>query len=194
MKKTAIVALSLGLLLFSPSLVLASNDNDSSKSYGRGESVRENVKKEFKSDLSDLRKKSCESRMENIKNRSNSLLERSSKMLEKFGSIATRVQDFYTNKVVPAGGTVSNYDALVSDIAAKKVAVEAALSDAKRKAQGFDCSDPSSAKTRVSEYRLAMQNVIKALKDYKTSVKNLIVAVRTAAKVVKPSPSPSPEL
>ena len=35
------------------------------------------------------------------------------------------------------------------------------------------------------------KKVIGALKEYKTSVKNLIVAVRTAAGKVKPSPSPT---
>lgn len=188
MKKAAALILVFVFLLLVPSSVSAEDKN--SGASGRP-SVKSMVRQEIKGDIKDLRAKSCEVRMDNIKKRSESLAERAEKMENNFGALAVRVQEYYTTKLVPAGVSVSNYDALVSDIATKKAAVDIAIAEAKSKTTSFDCTDVSTAKTRVSEYRVAMQKVIAALKEYKTSVKNLIVAVRTAAgKVVKPSPSP----
>lgn len=189
MKKAAAISLSLVLLLLAPSLVLAESET------GRGESGRPSIKSLFRAEIkekvSEVKERTCEARMDNIENRSVKLAERAAKMEENFGAIAGRVETYYTEKLVPAGGTVTNYDALVADIATKKAAVDSALAEAKAKASAFDCTDKEAAKTWVKEYRLAMQKVITALNAYKTSVKNLIVAVRTAAgKVPKPSASP----
>lgn len=195
MKKLFSVFLALTLLLSASAVVLAddtTNSGDSGKTRATV-NVRQEVKQEVKSDLQNVRQQTCETRMETIRTRSNSLSDRAQKMEEGFGSIASRVEEFYTSKLVPAGATVSNYDSLVAAISTKKDAVDSALADAKSKTQDFDCGDVTTAKTRVNEYRTAMQKVIAALKEYRTAVKNLIVAVRTAAGTVKPSPSPSPE-
>lgn len=188
MKKAATLILVFALLILVSSSVHAEDKN--SGASGKP-SVKSMVRQEIKGDIKDLRSKSCEVRMDNIKNRSESLSERAQKMEDNFGALALKVENYYTTKLVPAGVSVSNYDSLVSDIATKKAAVDAALAEAKSKTASFDCTDITTAKTNVSEYRTAMQKVIAALKEYKTSIKNLIVAVRTAAgKVPKPSSSP----
>lgn len=177
-------------IVFFTSVPAVLADNDLRPGDGERMGVRNTIKQEVKSEVKDLRTKSCEARMETIVNRSNSLTQRAQKMEEKFASIASRVEEFYTNKLVPAGITVSNYDSLVAEISTKKDAVDTALSEAKDKALDSDCSDVSTAKGRIGEYRQAMIKVIRALKEYRTAIKNLIVAVRTAAKDLKPSPSP----
>jgi len=98
----------------------------------------------------------------------------------KFDGVATRVENRYTQKLLPKGKTLSNYDALVADIVAKKAAVDAALSVAKNDVASFSCtaSDP---KAQLTQHRKDMQTVKAALKDFRKSVRNLVVAVRTLA-------------
>lgn len=139
------------------------------------------------------RLKSCEARQESLIKRAEKLLERATKMQEKFDKIALRVETYYTEKVLPEGKVVSNYDALVADIAAKKALVGAALTKAQTDADNFTC-DGATVKDQMTQYRKDMQGVIKALKNYRTSIKNLIIAVRSvngeAHSEKTPSPSP----
>ncbi len=191
MKKAVAVSLSLVLLLLTPSLALAETKTSSNSGESTRPSIKSLFRAEVKEKISEVKEKTCEARMDNIEKRSEKLAERAVMMEENFGTIDGKVQTYYTEKLVPAGGVVTNYDALVADIATKKAAVDSAVSEAKSKASAFDCTDKEAAKTWVKEYRVAMQKVIAALNAYKTSIKNLIVAVRTAAgKVPKPSPSP----
>ncbi len=136
--------------------------------------------------LSETSLRSCQAREAAVKTRMESLVRLATTMQEKFDSIATRVKDFYTNKVLPTGKTVSNYDALVADIGAKKAVVQTDLTSAQNKVSAFSCTadDP---KGLLTQFRLDMQKVKGDLKNYRTSIKNLIVAVHRVA------PSPEPE-
>lgn len=131
----------------------------------------------------------CQVKEKNITKRLESLTNLVTKQEEKFASIAARVQSHYTTKSVPQGKILSNYDSLVADIASKKDAVDTALEKAKTNAENFSCTadDP---KGLFSQFRKDMQTVKDALKDYRKSVRNLIVAVR--GEKVGPTPSPSP--
>jgi len=140
--------------------------------------------------LEEARVKVCENKQASITKRVGSLTDRSVKMEDNFAKIAQRVMDFYTNKVLPSGKTVANYDALVAAIAEKKTAVDAAVADAKSKAEAFSCTSES-PKAQLTEYRLAMQKVIVALKEYRTAVRNLIVAVRSVTGVTNREASPA---
>jgi hypothetical protein len=111
-------------------------------------------------------------------------------METKFDAIATRVEEYYAS----SGKTVTGYDALLTEITAKKTAVGTALAKAQADAAAFTCEgrDP---KWQMTQYRGDMQDVIKALKNYRTSIKNLIVAVRSVTGVTNranPSNSPHP--
>lgn len=136
--------------------------------------------------------KVCQTKEKVLGNRLGSLTKMSGNMLEKFDKIATRVKDFYTEKIIPAGGVVPNYDALVADIDTKKAAVDTALSSAKTNSEGFSC-DADAPKEALSGFREDMQMVKSSLAEYRTSIKNLIVAVKGAAGVLKASPSPETE-
>lgn len=130
----------------------------------------------------------CEVHERVIQTRADNLQRYASNMLDTFNKIATRVEEYYTTSLVPLGKTIANYDDLVSDIQKKRVVVENDLATAKSDADGFSCTgiDP---KAHLTQFRVDMQEVKKALKEYRTSIKNLIVAVHNQA---KPSGTPKP--
>lgn len=191
MKKTAI-ALALLLLLAVPSAVHAEEDETTTRS---GESFVQTVLNRIKERSSLRREKgqetSCAARQDAVVKRSEQLVKRAKNMEDVFSKIAERVKTYYSDKLVPAGITVSNYDTLVAAIDTKKAAVDTALDEASTVSASFDCSDTTKTKTQVTDFRVAMQKVISALKEFKTSVRNLIVAVHTAAGKLESSPRPS---
>jgi len=122
----------------------------------------------------------CQAKEKSIKNRVAGLVRTVNNMLEKFNKIVNRVKEYYTNKVLPSGRSVANYDALVADIETKKALVQEALTKAQTDADGFTCTgdDP---KGTLTQFRTNMQAVKTALKNYRTSIKNLIVAIHSQA-------------
>ena len=137
-----------------------------------------NIPDDIKTKLQDVRLKSCQARESLIKNRSNSLARLVEGMINHFDKIALRVENYYTEKVVPSGKTVANYAELMADIDAKKALVETALQKSKDDFKTFSCTtdDP---KGQLALFREDMQAVKKALKDYRASIKNLIVAINS---------------
>ncbi len=91
-----------------------------------------------------------------------------------FSKVTERVETFYKNK----GKTLATYDQLVSDIAAKKTAAQAAVTTVKTADTQFDCSSDN-PKAQISVFRAEINAEIAALKEYRTSVKNLIVGVKS---------------
>ncbi len=124
--------------------------------------------------------KACQAKENGIKSRSTHLSDLVKNMEDKFDAIAQRVKDYYTSTVVPSGKTVANYDALLADIQTKKTAVQTALTTAQNDFTGFSCTSGNPKKTLIS-FRYDMQKVKEALKSYRTSIKNLIVAVHGVA-------------
>ncbi len=124
--------------------------------------------------------KACQARENGIKNRSSHLTDLASTMESHFDAIVKRVQDYYTQTVVPSGKTLPNYDALLSDIQTKKTAIQTALTKAQTDLNAFSCT-AANPKTALSGFNQNMQSVKQALKNYRTSIKNLIVAVHSLA-------------
>lgn len=135
------------------------------------------------------RMRACEARSTAISTRLSQLIDMATNMLEVFDSHATRVKNFYTNVVLPSGKTVANYDALIANIDAKKQAVIDAWNKAKTNSEAFSCTN-GDPKQLLSQFRLDMQATKKALKDYRTAIKNLIVAVKRVSPTPAPSASP----
>lgn len=143
--------------------------------------------------------KACQARQDSIKKRSAQLTKLVTNMEENFDSIAQRVEAYYTNKVLPSGKTLTNYNILVSDISAKKAAVQTGVAKASDDIAGFNCNS-SDPKVQLTLFRNDMQGVKQELKDYRTSIKDLIVAVHSltgsdnrdesASPSAKPSRSP----
>lgn len=130
--------------------------------------------------LNTARLRVCQARESVIKKRTAQLTKLAVNMEQKFSDITGRVENYYTSKAVPAGKTISNYNQLVSDIQTHKTDVKTALTAAQNASAAFSCSgdDP---KSQLVIYRENMKLVKKALSDYRTSIKNLIVAVHSAA-------------
>lgn len=144
--------------------------------------------------LKDLRLKFCEVHHDEISNRSQSLGDLVAAMLGKFDATVTNVENYYTTKVVPGGKSVTNYDALANDIAAKRAIVVKDLASAQADVAGFSCKGDN-PKGQITQYRLDMQAVKKALQDYRTSIKNLISAIRSVVGGTEsPKPGKTPEV
>lgn len=120
---------------------------------------------------------SCLARQSAVKNRMTSLINLTTTMERQFDLIAQRSIDYYNATLVPNGNIVPNYNALISNIQTRKDTIQAALNTAQANLNGFNCSanDP---KLLLSQYRLNMQTVKRALMDYKISIKNLVTAIR----------------
>lgn len=116
----------------------------------------------------------CKNRETTIRNRMNRIDTRAQNQLTLFGTIATRVENFYTSK----GKTVSNYSQLVSAIATAKTQAETDLTTLQTNST-FSCSanDPKGMVTAFQGY---LKTEITDLQNYRTAVKNLIVAVASA--------------
>lgn len=131
----------------------------------------------------------CQAHEQVLKTRMDNLVRLANTMMEVFNKIALRVEDFYKNKVLPTGRTVPNYDAFIADISLKQAIVKSDLNIAQTNANDFICTgiDP---KGHLTQFRIDMQTVKGALKDYRTSIKNLIVAVRgVASESATPTPT-----
>ena len=135
--------------------------------------------------------RACESRQSAIKNRLTHLTGLAKNIEDKFTLIAQRVEAFYTSKVVPSGKTVANYDSLVADIQSKKDSVTTALTKAEADVTAFSCTsgDP---KTVFTTFVADMQSVKGALKEFRTSIKNLIVAVHSVVGEENKEGTPKP--
>ena len=173
MIKTKILALPLFFILLTSSALAIERPD-----YA-GNSNSQEKRELAQNRLGEAKLRSCQARENSIKTRADSLQGLATNMMEKFDAITERVKEFYDTKVVPEGNTVENYDELLDDIDAKKEAVQNALDKAKDGISGFSC-DGDDPKGLLTQYKEDMQAVKSALKDYRTSIKNLIVAVHTA--------------
>jgi preprotein translocase subunit SecD len=137
--------------------------------------------------------KGCQKREQSIQKRSSQLVRMATNMLEVFERIAQRVRTYYLTVVIPSGQSLDQYSELLANIDLAKAAVENALEEAANTASTFDCgsSDP---KQQLQKFRQDMKNVKKTLKTYRTSVKDLIVGVRSITNKNKPEASPTPSV
>lgn len=118
--------------------------------------------------------KACQNRQKAITNIMARIADRGQKQLTLFGTIATRVETFYTDK----GKTLNNYSALVADVNAKQAAAQATVDTIESDSTGFSC-DGTDPKGFVDTFKDSLKSEISALQDYRTSVKNLIVGVKS---------------
>lgn len=118
--------------------------------------------------------KACQNRESAINNIMQRIDTRGQNQLTLFGTIANRVEGFYTSK----GKTVSNYDQLVAAIDTAKTQATTDLSTLQSNSS-FSCSS-SNPKGMVTAFQGYLKTEITDLQNYRTAVKNLIVAVASA--------------
>lgn len=133
-----------------------------------------------KTRLKDAKLKACHNREKRIGNLMNNLTYRTSQQVLVFTRIAERTQEFYMEK----GKTLSNYDALVADVYAKKAAAEALAAKTESAKAEFSCTanDPKGVSTAFKEN---LKSQTEAMKAFKTAVKNLIVGVKSVQSTTK---------
>ena len=120
--------------------------------------------------------------------RSTHLVDLATDMEVKFEVIAKRVEDYYTQKVVPGGKTISNYASLAADIQAKREAAQVAVIKVHQdEILNFNCTS-ANPNAQITQFRDDMQAVKSALKDYRTTIKNVIVAVYSVTGTENKSP------
>lgn len=124
--------------------------------------------------LTDAKLKSCQNRQTAISNIMARIADRGQKQLDLFTTIADRVETFYTKE----GKTLNNYDTLVADVNTEKAAAQTAVDSIKSADTGFDCNS-SNPKAFVETFQGSLKSEISALQTYRTSVKNLIVGVKS---------------
>lgn len=130
---------------------------------------------EAKQRLEGQKLKACEAREKRIAATMEQMAKRGENHVAVFTKITDRVKAFYAEK----GKTVDNYDALVATVDAKKAAAEQAVASAQSVGGVFSC-DSDSPKIASDQFRAAHQSQVAALKEYRTAVKELIVAVKSA--------------
>jgi hypothetical protein len=135
--------------------------------------------------------RACQEKQQVIRTRMENLLRLSSTMTDVFDSIQSRVDEYYQVNVVKYGGSAASYEELVREMKQQRSEVETALQAAGLESNKFSC-DNDNPKGSLVNFRKDMQAVKTALKDYRTSVKNFIVAVKAASKNI-PTPEPAGE-
>jgi hypothetical protein len=143
----------------------------------KAKAIREQVKtqrEEIKTKLTDTRLKACEKRQTAINRVAKNSSTQANKHLGTFQKIEARVKEFYASKNL----TVENYDALVATVDEKEASATAAIKVAGETT--FDCATTDSAQPG-GVIKGLVQSQHQALKEYRTAIKNLIVAVKQAA-------------
>ncbi len=183
MKKLLLLLFGLTLFIFATSVQARDVDSTSSSRGPKPSAVRPELHNGLKiknGTNSASNSARCEAYAQVIQNRSDNMVRNAQNMLSVFVSIASRVEDFYANKLLPGGKTVPNYDTLVANIASNSASVNTALTKATTDASAFSCTNPD-PKGQVKAFEQDMSSVRQALKNYRTSVRNLILGVLKAA-------------
>lgn len=123
--------------------------------------------------------KLCEDHVKIAQLRESNLGKRAGNMQTRLDKIATLVETYYTAKMVPAGKTVGNYDALVADVNAKKAALIPLVTKVQSDSTVLTC-DNDAAKTQFQTFRTDAAALIASFKAYRLSVITLIKAVISA--------------
>lgn len=132
--------------------------------------------------------RACQALSNTISTRTNNMAETANILQNTFDSISQRVQDYYQTKVMPNGQTLSNYQTLLTDIQTQKTNLQNAVQGLQKYASIFTC-DQNNPGLSLNIFKDKMRLLISAMKVYKTSVKNLIVAVHRLSANGTPLPT-----
>jgi len=142
---------------------------------------------ETKQRLEGAKLKACEAREKRISATMAQMTKRGENHIAVFTKISDRVKAFYEKK----GHTAEDYDMLVAEVDTKKASAEAAVASAQSVGDVFSC-DSDNPKIASEQFREAHKAQVAALKEYRTAVKNLIVAVKSAQSQAENTESDTP--
>lgn len=121
------------------------------------------------------RVKKCEAKAEGVNNALTKITENRRRIYSRLTEISDKVQAFVVTKQL----SVENYDTLVAAVNERKAAAEASI-DQVSAVSTFSCSDEHSAKDQLGTFREKHKGSINALKEYRTALKKLILAVKAS--------------
>lgn len=135
---------------------------------------REKQQTVVKEKLDEAKQRVCKVHEQVIDSIMSRMSDRASKQLDTLNKIVERVEAFYAAK----GKVLSNYNALVADVNAKRIAAEAAVAKVTSANGTFSCTGDN-PRGVASGFKTDAQAKNDALKAYKTAIKNLIVGVKS---------------
>lgn len=121
--------------------------------------------------------KACENKRENFKTRMETVITAVQRRGETLNTLVERIKTYVKDNNL----TVANYADLLTAIETQKSLAQTIAQSAKENGGSFDCSDSAAAKESLAGVSDAVTQEVSAINAYKTAVKNLIVAVKTAA-------------
>lgn len=125
--------------------------------------------------LEETKLRICQKREATINNLMSRIGDRGQKQLTMISATSDRVQAFKTTKNL----TVAGYDSLLATTEAQKQAAQAAVEAVKSVQTSFKC-DGSDPKSAADSFKQAMKTQHEAIKAYRDSVRELLVAVKQA--------------
>jgi len=181
MKKLLIISVSLLGLMIIPITVGAISDiaqQNRQTIQQRREEIKLVVaekKETSRMELEENKLKSCQRRETAINNIMARISDRGTRQLDVFTKISDRVKAFYVDKNL----SLINYDELVGNVDSANLLAVEAIANAKGSIIDFKCdsSDPKGFANIFKDYA-ELQRL--ALKDYKSAINDLIVAVKSA--------------
>ncbi len=123
--------------------------------------------------------KSCKARIAAITERSDHMVALATVQEKAFTRIALSVESFYSTKIMTKNVTVANYQTLVANVQTAEDAVLAAETKVSGDAANLTCST-TSPQTMVLAFNTDMKAEISALRLYRKSIVDLIVAIKSS--------------
>jgi hypothetical protein len=117
----------------------------------------------------------CKDHEQDINNILSRIVDRGRKQLVLYNSVSESTQSFYSH----SAKKISNYNSLLSAVNNKKSTALVSVSSLEASSKLFSC-DGSNPKAQLTEFKNELTAEINALTAYRSSVKDLVVAVRSA--------------
>ncbi len=180
-----------GFLIVSAFLVYSRSQAQAITSASSPGQLQKNLKSDFKkfattaavpkaTRASELAEKACEVHVKVIKLRQGNIASHAAKVEERLNKLTLAVEKYYTEKLVPAGKILPNYDALVADVSSKQAALDPLIEKIQADSEGLTC-DKNQARGQFTTFKGDIQKLLKAFKDYRLSVIHLMQGVKSIA-------------
>lgn len=137
--------------------------------------IREGRQDQSANRLSENRLQKCQEHSDKINQLMQQASERSTQKLATLDQVAKRVQEFYRNRDY----NVAQYDDLVASVNQKREDAVTALSQMNVDGEQFRCNGDNPDAT-LAAYRDAHKAKSAAIKEYKTAVRELILAIKSS--------------
>jgi hypothetical protein len=204
--RTAITALSVVMLSLSAAPAFAEdgsggtsgNDGSSASATSHETEIHKTVQtavdqhqENKQQTLADRQEKFCTNKRRVVGNILTHIANRGQRQIDVFTKIADRTEKFKTDKNL----IVDNYDALVTTVNDKKTAALNTINKIKTDAtaaSSLSC-DTGQPKAIIGGFKDDLKAENSALKDYKTAIKNLIVAVKSSKSTTEHSTTDTTE-